>query len=156
MVDGPPGYRWEEENANVTRELQELCPTRLCGHSKCRATRREGNDFRREVRIGHCTALPRQQYDRVPVGSVKVFRSGGNAPPSRPNGKAVTPARKSICSAALAVLAAPQSRIAVANTVAVRFVIACFPLKMMLMVRRLYWKPVGQVRVPRRTRCLFS
>ena len=26
-----------------------------------------------------------------------------------------------------------------------RFVLACFPTKMMLMVLRLYWKPVGQV-----------
>jgi hypothetical protein len=54
-----------------------------------------------------------------------------------------------LISPALAVLAAPPSRIAVANTVAAAVRNRMFPPKMMLMVLRLYWKPVGQMRIPR-------
>jgi hypothetical protein len=59
-----------------------------------------------------------------------------------------------LISPALAVLAAPPSRIAVANTVAAAVRNRMFPPKMMLMVLTLYWKPVGQMRIPR-PRCLF-
>jgi hypothetical protein len=50
-----------------------------------------------------------------------------------------------VISPALAVLAAPPSRIAVANTVTAAVRKRMFPTEVMLMVLRLYWKPVCQV-----------
>jgi hypothetical protein len=54
-----------------------------------------------------------------------------------------------LISPALAVLAARRAGSRWRTRSPLRFVIACFPPKMMLMVLRLYWKAVGQVRAPR-------